>query len=57
MTSNDTLAEAERRMIEDLRSRGFAVVVFTPLELQAVSATTVEELLCERGHIAIDALS
>ncbi len=45
-----------RNALEELRIKGYAVVAFTPDELDGAPSDRVEELMCERAWIAIDDL-
>jgi len=40
-----------------LRSEGYAVTIFTPSELRGANPDVVEEIMCERGSIAIQSLA
>jgi len=53
----EKLSDEERQMIEALRDRGFAVVVFTPEELQGAESGRVEDRLVELGWDVIETLS
>lgn len=47
------LTDADRAVLDDLRSRGFAVVVWTPEELGSADQGLVEDRLIELGHHVI----
>ena len=38
-----------QNVLNELRNKGFAVIIFTPAELQGVDAETVEEDMCAKG--------
>lgn len=40
-----------------LRSEGYAVTIFTPSELRGANPDMIEEIMCERGSIAIQSLA
>lgn len=40
-----------------LRSEGYAVTIFTPTELRGANPDVIEEIMCERGSIAIQSLA
>lgn len=50
------LKQDEVKFLQELRIRGYAVVVFTPEELAGASQDTVEERMIERGWDAIEDL-
>ena len=53
------LSTTEMQMLRDLRERGFAVIIWTPDELEGLSPgdrDEVEERCIERGHNAIEQL-
>ena len=50
------LSKFHLEMIRALRDDGFAVVVFTPEELNGADSDQVEEVMIERGWNAIDSL-
>jgi len=53
----DLPTAAEFAVLDGLRNRGYAVVVFTPQELRGAKARHVEDRLVERGWDAIDVLA
>jgi sugar lactone lactonase YvrE len=55
-TDSPVVDEQSRRMIGALRSKGFAVVVFTPEELEGAEHKRVEERLIELGRDVIQDL-
>ena len=52
----EELTDDEVESFRRLRSRGFALVIFTPEELQGASLTHVEDRLVELGWEVIDSL-
>lgn len=48
--------EQQRKALVELRMQGYAVVVFTPDELDGAPSDRVEDLMVERGWNAIDDL-
>lgn len=50
------MKENEIQMLRELRVRGYAVVVFTPDELEGASQDQVEDLMIQRGWDAIEDL-
>ena len=50
------LKQHEVEFLRELRVRGYAVVVFTPNELEGASQDQVEERMIERGWDAIEDL-
>ena len=50
------LNEKEVKFLKELSVRGYAVVVFTPDELEGASQEQVEERMIERGWDAIEDL-
>lgn len=48
--------DAERKVIEELRWKGYAVTVFCPEELRGVEPDRIEDVMVERGTIAIEHL-
>lgn len=49
----DVLSVAEKAMIDELRARGFAVVIFNPAELMGAHNSAVESRLTEMGKDVI----
>ena len=52
-----TLTENDKNMIENLRDRGFAVVVYSPDELEGVDPDTLESDLVTFGNHTLEVLS
>jgi hypothetical protein len=50
------MTESELAALRALTSRGYAVVVWTPDELRGADPHIIEDLMIERGSIAIDTL-
>ena len=50
------MTTAERAVIEELRSRGFAVIIWTPEELAGASRKHVEDRSVELGWQVIEDL-
>ena len=44
----------QKAAIEQLRSEGYAVVIFTPDEIKDANASHLEDILVERGNIFLD---
>ena len=53
----DLPTEAEFTVLNGLRDRGYAVVVFTPQELRGAKTRHVEDRLVELGWEVIDVLA
>ena len=51
------MTEAELEVIRNLRTRGFAVIVWTPEELNGADPTRFEDRSIELGWDVIDALA
>lgn len=47
----------QKSAIEQLRSEGYAVVVFNPEELKGTNADHLEEILVERGENFIETMA
>lgn len=56
MSQITKMTPEQAKAIEDLRSEGFAVVVFYPQELGGADPDQVQDLMIERGWNAIDTL-
>jgi hypothetical protein len=56
VTSDDTIYIHEQEAIQSLRSRGFAVIVWTPGELDSAAPKRVEDRSVEVGWEIIEAL-
>ncbi len=52
----DYLTHSERRVLSDLRNRGFAVIVWTPSELGSANPSRVQDRSIELGHDVIETL-
>ena len=50
----EELGPLDARYLEELRQRGFAVVVFAPAELADTDPSLVEDLMVERGWAVIE---
>ena len=44
----------QKATIEQLRSEGYAVVIFTPDEIKDANASHLEDILVERGNTFLD---
>lgn len=44
----------QKAAVEQLRSEGYAVVIFTPDEIKDADASHLEDILVERGNIFLD---
>jgi predicted RNA-binding Zn-ribbon protein involved in translation (DUF1610 family) len=47
----------QHAVINELRHEGYAVVIWTPQELRGASRNLVEDVVSERGNLAIDDLA
>jgi len=47
----------QREMIDKLRNEGYAVVIWNPDELRGANPSHIEDIVTERGNIAIDDLA
>ena len=47
---------SQMEVLRELRHSGYAVIVWTPEELQGASATRIEDRSIELGHEVIDCL-
>ncbi len=57
MHSDKDMTKAEREVIENLRNRGFAIIVWYPDELEGVNPKYVQESGITDGYRVIEALS
>lgn len=48
--------EEQQKSIDELRSQGYAIAIFTPEELQGARSDRVEDIMSDRGQIAIEDL-
>jgi hypothetical protein len=48
--------EEQSEVIDQLRSEGYAIAIYSPEELQNADAGHVEDLMADRGQIAIEDL-
>ena len=53
---DNKLTKTERKTIEDIRARGFAVIIWNPKELENVSPSYMEERSVELGWEVIETL-
>lgn len=44
----------QKAAVEQLRSEGYAAVIFTPDEIKDADASHLEDILVERGNIFLD---
>jgi len=51
------MTESELAALRALSARGYAVVIWTPDELRGADPEQIEQLMIERGAVAIDTLS
>lgn len=51
------LTEKELNMLLEIRNRGYAVIIWTPDELNGVKPSHVEDRSIKLGHQIIEALS
>lgn len=47
------MSDEEWKVIDSLRSQGYAITIFTPDELDGVDIDTVEDMMVARGWDAI----
>jgi len=50
------LTNTQREVVEQLRSEGYAVIIWTPDELGNASAKDVQDRSIEHGHEVIESL-
>lgn len=50
------MTESKIKALRELRHEGYALCVFSPEELADAGPKYVEEIMCERGWIAIESL-
>lgn len=53
LTRRTTMTDDELKTLRSLHEQGYAIAIFTPEELEGVTAATVEDLMVERGWDAI----
>lgn len=51
---SEYLTDDDLRALRDLRSRGFAVVVWTPAEIGEADGGHLENIVIERGNEALE---
>lgn len=50
------MTETQIQTLRELRHEGYAVCVFSPEELCDANPKYVEDIMCERGWVAIESL-
>lgn len=49
--TDDSITAAEQKVLNDLRDRGFCVVIWTPTEIGDSDIGSLEDIVIERGNI------
>lgn len=49
--TDDSVTAAEQQVLNDLRDRGFCIVIWTPTEIGDGDIDSLEDVVIERGNI------
>lgn len=52
--TDDSITAAEQKVLNDLRDRGFCVVIWTPSEIGDSDIGSLEDVVIERGNLFLD---